>query len=72
MQPYQIGDYVFFARNFLDATFDAIERARAMFRAGDISEANALFQEAMTLRRMVEATPRTSMRAHSHFNRAHA
>lgn len=76
MQPYLIGDHVFYARSVFEATVVAIDRARALFRAGDAAAGNALFQAAVAIRRLAEPAaprmprPRVSLREASHFNRA--
>jgi hypothetical protein len=76
MQPYLIGDHVFYARSFFEATVAAIDRARALFRTGDAAAGNALFQAAVAIRRRAEqqaprpSRPRVSLRDASRFNRA--
>lgn len=76
MQPYLIGHHVFYARSCFEATVAAIDRARALFRAGDAAAGNALFQAAVAVRHQAERQalptprPRLSLRDSSHFNRA--
>jgi hypothetical protein len=76
MQPYLIGDHVFYARSSFEATVVAIDRARALVRTGDAAAGNALFQAAVAVRRRAEqqvprpARPRVSLRDASRFNRA--
>jgi hypothetical protein len=76
MQPYLIGHQVFYARSCFEATVVAIDRARALFRAGDAAAGNALFQAAVAVRRLGDRQapstprPRLSLRDASRFNRA--
>lgn len=60
MHAYHIGRYRFVAEDAVDATIEAIDTARALFRAGKVEEANRLHQEALHLRRIVEGGSRFS------------
>lgn len=74
MRPFTIGNHVFLALSFVDATFEAVAKARELFRAGATSEAEALRREALDLRRIEraawpEGAPRASARPTSRFRR---
>lgn len=55
MTTYLIGGHLFLARTIVDATAEAVDKARELYRAGDVREAEALHREALGLRRLERA-----------------
>lgn len=55
MTTYQIGGHSFLARTIVDATTEAVDKARELYREGAVREAEALHREALGLRRLERA-----------------
>lgn len=74
MTTYKIGNHLFLALSIVDATHEAVNLARELFRAGQAREAEALHHEALSLRRLEQALTgarpaRNSVRPSERFRR---
>ncbi len=74
MTTYRIGNHIFLALSIVDATYEAVNKARELFQAGQAPEAEALHREAIGLRRLEQALlgtrpPRASIRPSERFRR---
>lgn len=74
MKTFTIGNHIFLTLSIIDATYEAVAKARELFRAGARPEAEALYREALNLRRIEEnAWPvrntRVSVRPSARFRR---
>lgn len=58
MHAFTIGYHRFPAEDLVEATMKAIDKARELFRAGQVEEANRLHHEALMLRRIAQGHQR--------------